>query len=82
MWMGLIIGLPMGAAIGYVLAVLLFQSSNGDKIANCSYALLTEIEVLKAKLNAVSERYSRLRKEVEDSIESDIDRAEERELSR
>ena len=72
----------MGAAIGYVLAALLFQSSRNDTVAECSYAWFEEVNKLKEKLNTVSERYSRLRKEVEVNIEADIDRAEERELSR
>jgi len=79
MWMGLIIGLPMGAAIGYVLAALLFQSSQSDKVAECSYAWFDEVSKLKEQLSATEARYTRLRKEVEDNIELDIDRAEERE---
>jgi len=79
MWMGLIIGLPMGAAIGYVLAALLFQSSRNDTVAECSYAWFEEVNKLKEQLRATEARYTRLRKEVEDSIELDIDRAEERE---
>lgn len=80
MWMGLIIGLPMGAAIGFVLAGLLCQSSSSDKIATCSYAWFDEVNRLKEKLRETETRYSRLRKEVEDNIEADIDRAEEREF--
>ena len=70
----------MGAAIGFVLAGLLFQSSNDDKVATCSYAWFDEVNRLKEKLRATEVQYSRLRKEVEDNIEADIDRAEEREF--
>jgi hypothetical protein len=69
----------IGAAIGYVLAALLFQSSRSDTVAECSYAWFEEVNRLKEQLSAVEVKYARLRKEVEDSIESDIDRAEERE---
>jgi hypothetical protein len=80
MWMGLIIGLPMGAAIGFVLAGLLFQSINSDKIATCSNAWFDEVTRLNENLRVAEVQYSRLRKEVEDSIEADIERAEEREF--
>lgn len=80
MWMGLIIGLPMGAAIGFVLAGLLFQSSNSDKIATYSNAWFDEVTRLNENLRVAEVQYSRLRKEVEDSIEADIERAEEREF--
>ena len=73
------IGLTIGAAIGYVLAALLFQSSRRDTVAECSYAWFEEVNKLKEQLRATEARYTRLRKEVEDSIELDIDRAEERE---